>query len=69
MTCVPGSVNCSHRVNQSRRMCKYLKYISDGHCSMREPMHKDSLQQTLSIVECPAPSCNAGLKEKVDKIN
>jgi len=36
-----------------------LDKVENGHCSMREPVHKEGFQKSLSIVQCPATCCNA----------
>jgi hypothetical protein len=36
-----------------------LEKVEDGHCSMREPVHKQCFQESFSIVQCPTASCNA----------
>jgi len=36
-----------------------LYKVENGHCSMREPVHKEGFQKSLSIVQCPAACCNA----------
>jgi hypothetical protein len=35
-----------------------LEETGDGHCRMREPVHKQSFQQPFSIVQRPAASRN-----------
>ena len=36
-----------------------LDKVENGHCSVREPVHKEGFQKSLSIVQCPAACCNA----------
>lgn len=43
-----------------------LEKVDNGHGSMREPVHKQGFQKSLSIMQCPAACCNAETSTKCD---